>query len=116
SIKKEKGGDMTRIRLLSEMDLTTLNMSYGDILTDVEQAYCLDASGLVEVPTKIGVHPDAPNSFSHAMPAWVGGDNPALGIKWISYQPVNLANNLPDSWGLFLINDPHTGYMLCFIV
>lgn len=106
---------MTAIRLLSEADLLKLNLTHDDIVAGVETAYRQAAAGLAEVPTKIGVHPDHPNSFSHAMPAWIGGDEPALGVKWISYHPGNLANNLPDSWGVIVVNDPETGKPLCFM-
>jgi len=106
---------MTTIRLLSEADLMQLKLTHDDFLEGVEIAYRQAAAGLAEVPTKIGVHPDHPNSFSHAMPAWIGGEKPALGIKWISYHPGNLAHQIPDSWGVIVVNDPETGKPLCFM-
>jgi len=106
---------MAYIRLLGEADLRTLGLTHNDVVSAVEHAYRQSARGLAEVPTKIGVHPDHPNSFSHAMPAWVGGGEPALGVKWISYHPGNLEHKLPDSWGVIVVNDPETGEPVCFM-
>jgi len=106
---------MTSMMLLSESDLVATNLSFDEILALVEQTYALQAGGDVEVPTKIGVHPAYPKSFLHAMPAWVGGDAPSLGMKWISYYPGNVSRGLPDSTGVILLNDPHNGQPICMM-
>ncbi len=80
----------------------------------VESTYRLDAEGKVDVPTKIGVHPDRANSFLHAMPAWVGGER-ALGMKWVSYFPGNIDRRLPDSTGVIILNDPEHGLPCCIM-
>ena len=79
-----------------------------EIVDLVEDTYRRDAAGQVEAPTKIGVHPNHPHSFLHAMPAWVSGSG-ALGIKWISYYPGNTARGWPDSSALIVLNDPEHG-------
>ncbi len=81
----------------------------AEIVDLVEDTYRRDAAGEVEAPTKIGVHPDRPHSFLHAMPAWVSGGGGALGVKWISYYPGNSARGWPDSSGLIVLNDPEHG-------
>lgn len=106
---------MTSMTLLSESDLVAIGLSFDEILALVEQTYALQAGGAVEVPTKIGVHPAYPKSFLHAMPAWVGGDDPSLGMKWISYYPGNMKRGLPDSTGIILLNDPHNGQPICMM-
>jgi len=84
------------------------------IVALVEEAYRLDAEGKVEVPTKIGVHPERANAFLHAMPAWVGGAC-ALGMKWVSYFPGNFDRGLPDSTGIIILNDPDHGLPCCIM-
>jgi alanine dehydrogenase len=102
------------VRLLSEKNIRSIAPSPLEIVALVEQAYRLDEEGKVEVPTKIGVHPDRTNSFLHAMPAWVGGAR-ALGVKWISYYPGNLDRALPDSSGIIILNHPDHGLPCCIM-
>ena len=105
-----------KIRLLSESDVRAVAPALPETVALVEEAYRLDAMGKAEVPTKIGVHPDRPNSFLHAMPAWVnGGDASSLGMKWVSYFPGNLSNGLPDSTGIIILNDPDVGLPRCIM-
>lgn len=108
---------MTRkepLRLLSENDVKSVGLSLHEVLNLTEYAYLLDASGLAEVPTKIGVHPDYPGSFLHAMPAWVD-EARALGMKWVSYFPGNFDRDLPDSTGIIILNHPDTGQPVCIM-
>jgi ornithine cyclodeaminase/alanine dehydrogenase-like protein (mu-crystallin family) len=102
------------IRLLSEKNIRSVSPTLPEIVALVEQAYGLDAKGKAEVPTKIGVHPERPNTFLHAMPAWVGGAR-ALGMKWVSYFPGNFARGLPDSTGIIILNDPDLGLPCCIM-
>jgi ornithine cyclodeaminase/alanine dehydrogenase len=62
------------------------------------------------MPPKPGIHP-APDSFIHAMPAYV----PALGaaaLKWVGGYPQNPTRGLPYITGLLILNDPETGMPL----
>jgi ornithine cyclodeaminase/alanine dehydrogenase-like protein (mu-crystallin family) len=102
------------IRLLNEQNVRSVAPTLPEIVALVEQAYRLDAEGKVEVPTKIGVHPQRANTFLHAMPAWVGGAR-ALGMKWVSYFPGNLDRGLPDSTGIIILNDPEHGLPCCIM-
>ncbi|AMN40513.1 ornithine cyclodeaminase family protein [Rhodoplanes sp. Z2-YC6860] len=103
-----------KIRLLSEKDVRSVSPALPEIVALVEQAYRLDGEGRAEVPTKIGVHPERANTFLHAMPAWVGGAR-ALGMKWVSYFPGNLAHGQPDSTGIIILNDPDIGLPCCIM-
>jgi ornithine cyclodeaminase/alanine dehydrogenase-like protein (mu-crystallin family) len=103
-----------RVRLLSERQIRSVAPKLTEIVGLVEQAYRLDALQKAEVPTKIGVHPERAKSFLHAMPAWVGGAH-ALGMKWVSYFPGNLAQGLPDSTGIIILNDPDDGLPRCIM-
>lgn len=92
---------------LSRHDVEAVGVSMAEILTVLETAFREKAEGRVEMPPKPGVHP-RPDSFLHAMPAWV----PALrsvGAKWVSGYPGNAARGLPYISGLMLLNDPDTG-------
>jgi alanine dehydrogenase len=95
-------------RILSLTDIEAVAMSLREVLTIVEDTYRAAGLGQVEVPTKIGVHPEFPGSFLHAMPAWVSARR-ALGMKWISYYPGNRERGLPDSTGVIVLNDPEHG-------
>ncbi|HEY9279357.1 MAG TPA: hypothetical protein VIP51_04710 [Eoetvoesiella sp.] len=94
--------------LLSAQDVAKAAPSLAEIIGLVEETYRMDAGGQVDVPTKVGVHPHGPQSFLHAMPAWVAGRN-ALGMKWVSFFPGNSQRGLPDSSALIVLNDPEHG-------
>jgi len=94
--------------LMSADDVSHAAPSLREIIDIVEQAYCWDARGEVDVPAKVALHPHGPQSFLHAMPAWVGGLG-ALGMKWVSFFPGNAARGQVDSSALIVLNDPDTG-------
>src|SRR5947207_10756645 len=51
-----------------------------------------------ELPPKIGVHPESPGSFAHAMPAALragGGPSALLGMKWVTGYLSNNQLGLP---------------------
>jgi ornithine cyclodeaminase/alanine dehydrogenase len=92
---------------LGHEDIVGLELSLGDVFLAVERAFVEHARGAVEMPPKIGVHPQ-PGTFLHAMPAFI----PALGIcgmKWVSGFPANAERGLPTIAGLLILNDPDTG-------
>lgn len=96
------------VRLLSETDVAHLAPGHADMVELAAETYRMQASGKVDVPPKVGVHPHGSQSFLHAMPAWVAGAE-ALGVKWISFFPGNAAAGEPDSSGMIVLNDPHNG-------
>jgi ornithine cyclodeaminase/alanine dehydrogenase-like protein (mu-crystallin family) len=49
------------------------------------------------------------------MPAWVGGEARALGMKWVSYFPGNFSHGIPDSHALLTLNEPDHGQPCCFM-
>lgn len=94
--------------ILSENEVEEVAPPLEEIISIVEKTFQMEGQGQVEVPPKIGVHPDCPRSFLHAMPAWVAGVR-ALGMKWISYFPGNVDNGRPDSSGIIILNHPEHG-------
>lgn len=99
------------VKIYSKKDLVQANLSLDEVLSNIEECYRLDALGKVEVPNKIGVHPEYKNSFLHAMPASITGENSAVGLKWVSYYPGNSERGLEESRGLIILNCPKTGAM-----
>lgn len=67
-----------------------------------------------QLPPKIGVHPTSPESFGHAMPAWMrgpaqDGSGDLMGIKWVVGFPANAAAGLPAIHGTVILSDARTG-------
>ncbi|MDT8370269.1 MAG: ornithine cyclodeaminase family protein [Longimicrobiales bacterium] len=95
------------VRYLSRDDVAAIGPGMAEIIDALDTMFAEKAAGRVEMPPKPGIHP-APDSFLHAMPAWV----PALGaagLKWVSAYPGNRARGLPYVAGLIVLNDPETG-------
>jgi ornithine cyclodeaminase/alanine dehydrogenase len=78
------------------------------IIELLEYAFKDKGAGRVEMPPKPGIHP-RPDSFIHAMPAWIPGLRSA-GLKWVSGFPENQKRGLPYISGLIILNDAETGF------
>jgi alanine dehydrogenase len=72
-----------------------------------ERTYRAMAAGRVELPPKPGIHP-RPDSFLHAMPAYLADDDVAA-LKWVGGYPANPGRGLPYISGLIVVNDAGTG-------
>ncbi len=78
-----------------------------------------------ELPTKIGVHPRPRDSFAHAMPAYLRGNEPGpdrhdassdgLGMKWVTGFPTNGTRGLPAISALVILNEPTTGMPIAIL-
>ena len=73
----------------------------------VEETYRAVGAGRVELPPKPGIHP-RPDSFIHAMPAYLRDDDVAA-LKWVAGYPANKERGLPYITGLIVLNDAETG-------
>ena len=67
-----------------------------------------------ELPPKVGIHPRPPDSFVHAMPAYLRGSDPdggedLVGMKWVAGFATNNRRGLPAIHALVIRNDPATG-------
>ena len=85
----------------------------AEIINLVEEAFRDKGEGRVEVPPKLGIHPQE-NAFIHAMPALLSRVE-AAGIKWVSGFPENPAKGLPYITGLIILNDFNTGLPICIM-
>jgi len=92
---------------LSREEVARLLPVVPDQLDLVEETYRAVGAGRVELPPKPGIHP-RPDSFIHAMPAYLRDDDVAA-LKWVAGYPANKERGLPYITGLIVLNDPETG-------
>jgi ornithine cyclodeaminase/alanine dehydrogenase len=92
---------------LTREEVVRLLPAVPDQLDLVEETYRAVGAGRVELPPKPGIHP-RPDSFIHAMPAYLRDDDVAA-LKWVAGYPANKERGLPYITGLIVLNDPETG-------
>lgn len=98
---------MRTLLYLSREEVAGLLPELDQQLDLVEATYRALGEGRVELPPKPGIHP-RPDSFIHAMPAYLRDDDVAA-LKWVAGYPANKARGLPYISGLIVLNDPDTG-------
>jgi len=98
--------------LLSRDDVATV-LTMPDCIDAVEQAFGELASGTVDMPLRIGIHP--PGGVSLYMPAYLKGMR-ALACKVVTVFNDNPSKHkLPTTLGKILLQDPETGDVLCIM-
>jgi ornithine cyclodeaminase/alanine dehydrogenase len=95
---------------LSRKEVEDLGVSMKEVIAVVDNGFRLKGLGKTEMPPKPGIHP-RPDSFIHAMPAYVQ-EVESAGLKWVSGYPANPQKGLPYITGLLVLNDPATGIPL----
>lgn len=103
----------TSLRYLSGADVLAAMPPLADRLDLAERtmtALVADA----DLPAKIGVHPRPPESFAHAMPAFLRGPDPGgaddrVGMKWVTGFDTNKTLGIPAINALVLLSDALTG-------
>ena len=95
---------------LSQADVQELGVAMAEIVAALECMFREKGEGRVEMPPKPGVH-TMPDSFLHAMPAYIPAQN-AVGMKWVGGYPENHLRKQPYITGLLILNDPETGVPL----
>ena len=73
-----------------------------------------------ELPPKLGVHPRAESSLSHAMPALLrgrdtSGSDDLLGIKWVTGFPANRGRGIDAIHATVILSDATTGMPLAIM-
>ncbi len=95
---------------LSRADVEAAGPPMEEIIASLEMMFREKAAGRTEMPPKPGIH-TRPDTFIHAMPAYIPALN-AAGMKWVSSYPSNRLRGLPNISGLIVLNDPETGLPL----
>ncbi|BCS86936.1 ornithine cyclodeaminase family protein [Pseudodesulfovibrio sediminis] len=98
----------TEVLWISANEIDQLGISMAEIMDAVETGFAAMGRGEGEMPAKIGIHPRE-NSFTHAMPCYIGGGIDKAGVKCISGYPTNPAKGHPYITGIMLLTDPETG-------
>lgn len=102
---------MSSLLYLSGDDVSRCGLTMAAVIEVVERAYAEKGAGRTESPPKLGVHLPPPDSFIHAMPAYVPSAG-AAGMKWVASFPGNRALGLPSISGLIVLSDVETGLPL----
>ncbi len=83
---------------LSRADVIKLEIGIEAVIEALERVFLEKFRGAIEMPPKPGIH-TRPNSFIHAMPAYIRSMD-AAGMKWIAGYPENSGRGLPYISGL----------------
>lgn len=109
-----------RLRFLSRQDIAALGGDRSQIYMDaVEEGFRLHARGDYAQPLKPYLR--NPNS-GHiadriiAMPAWIGGDDPILGLKWIGSKHDNPSlRSIDRASAVIVLNDNETHFPIALL-
>ncbi|AKT40697.1 ornithine cyclodeaminase [Chondromyces crocatus] len=100
---------------LSERDLHTLGIDWNETISSIDHAVrCLDRGDFAQ-PIKPYLRYRNPVNRIIAMPAFLGGDVNAAGIKWIASFPGNLDRQIPRAHSVVVVNDADTGAPICIV-
>jgi ornithine cyclodeaminase len=94
---------------LNDRDIRQIGISWPLLAERIERVLALSGSDEVVQPLKPYLRFGKPGNRIIAMPAFVGGDAPICGIKWIASFPGNLADGLPRAHGTIVLNHPSNG-------
>ena len=95
--------------LLNRTDVESL-LSMGDAIACVEEAFRQLALNNVTLPQRTVIRIPAHHGVHLGMPAYIGGNMDALGLKVVTVYPDNPAHHgLPTTIGILLLNDCRTG-------
>jgi ornithine cyclodeaminase len=100
---------------LGEADVRALGVDWAAARALVAGTVRCVARGATAQPLKPYLLYGDPQNRIIAMPAWVGGEVAAAGIKWIASFPGNLARGLPRAHSVTILNDPATGVPVCVV-
>jgi ornithine cyclodeaminase len=94
---------------LNDQDIRAVGLDWPTLVESVESAVRIIDSGDYAQPVKPYLRYKNPQNRIIAMPAYVGGNVNAAGIKWISSFSDNIQAGLPRAHSIIVLNDPITG-------
>jgi alanine dehydrogenase len=101
--------------LLSRQDVQTV-LTMQATIEAVEEAFRQQALGNVVMPLRTAIRIPAYKGLHLGMPAYIGGETDALGLKVVTVYPDNpRQHGLPTTIGTLLLNDPQTGAPLAIM-
>ncbi|MFF1447807.1 2,3-diaminopropionate biosynthesis protein SbnB [Streptomyces sp. NPDC058274] len=90
---------------------TALTGLESAVLDAVRSAYVLHGQGHSNLPFSSFLRPPRPTgSRIISLPAYLGGPEPVMGLKWISSFPTNVNQGLQRASSVQILNDLETGY------
>lgn len=98
---------MGSLLYLRRREVAALLPSATEQVELVERALRAFGRGDVQMPPKPSITP-SPDTFIHAMPAFVADGAGAAGIKWIGGSSRNRKRGLPYLSGVIVLNDPES--------
>ncbi|MCN9243056.1 2,3-diaminopropionate biosynthesis protein SbnB [Streptomyces sp. RY43-2] len=100
------------MKILGRDDVTiALTGLEPTVLDAVRTAYTLHGQGRSQLPFSSFLRPPRPTgSRIISLPAYLGGPEPVMGLKWISSFPANVEQGLQRASSVQILNDLDTGY------
>lgn len=97
------------MRYLNGADITILGTNWLEAIDVIEKCTALCRENEFSQPVKPYLRYNDPRNRIIAMPAYVGGDFAAAGIKWIASFPGNKIKAMPRAHSVLILNDASTG-------
>lgn len=94
---------------LSDQDIRKIDLDWAVLVDSLQSVVSIIDAGDYAQPVKPYLRYRNPQNRIIAMPAYVGGNVEAAGIKWISSFPGNLKKGLPRAHSIIVLNEPLTG-------
>ncbi len=101
--------------LLSRNDVASV-LTMADCLEAVESAFAAHTLGQAAMPQRSVISVEAHHGVFLGMPAYIGGDLDALGLKLVTVYPDNPTKyQAPTIFGTMLLCDPRTGQAIAIM-
>ena len=101
--------------LLSRKDVESV-LTMDDCLAAVETAFGELARGAADMPQRAVIRVASHKGLFLSMPAYIGGDMDALGLKVVTVYPENPSKHkLPTTLGTLMLCNPQTGQVIAIM-
>jgi N-[(2S)-2-amino-2-carboxyethyl]-L-glutamate dehydrogenase len=93
-----------------------LGGNHAEVIAAVRHAYQEHARGETTVPESVFLRfPGNARDRIITLPAYLGGEEPVVGVKWIASFPGNVAAGKERASAVIILNSPATGHPLCML-